>query len=212
MASLTWTAWELLDGAGPRALRLAPTLLSGMSFRWERREETDSFLGVLGGTVFELREQGEAVAFRSSGPDANAARALLRRHLRLDDGVVTCEVASWREALPRFARAAEALPGCRVLRILDPLETLITFIGSANDNIKRNMQMVRALCADFEENLIGADEQGDEHHRFPSVEQLLRLSEERLWALGWGYRAPRLHRVARQLRMLAQRLNPPTSS
>jgi N-glycosylase/DNA lyase len=196
-----WSEWQVLERTGPRSLRCAPTLLSGMSFRWWRRkegeEEEETFLGVLDGTICELKELDAAVCFRSSNPDT--ARALLRKHLRLDDGVDACEVAPWCEALPRFRRAAAAVPGCRVLRILDPLECLVTFIGSANNNIKRNMQMVRDLCADFEENRLGADPYGGEHYRFPSVAQLLSLSEKRLWELGWGYRAPRVFKVARQL-------------
>ena len=198
-----WSEWQVLERTGPRSLRLAPTLLSGMSFRWWRRkegeEEEETFLGVVEDTICELKELDAAVCFRSSNPDTDAACALLRKHLRLDDGVDACEVPTWREALPRFRRAAAAVPGCRVLRILDPLECLITFIGSANNNIKRNMQMVRDLCADFEENRLGADPNGGEHYSFPSVAQLLSLSEQRLWELGWGYRAPRVFKVARQL-------------
>lgn len=198
-----WSEWQVLERTGPRSLRLAPTLLSGMSFRWWRRkegeEEEETFLGVVEDTICELKELDAAVCFRSSNPDTDAACALLRKHLRLDDGVDACEVPTWREALPRFRRAAAAVPGCRVLRILDPLECLITFIGSANNNIKRNMQMVRDLCADFEENRLGADPYGGEHYSFPSVAQLLSLSEQRLWELGWGYRAPRVFKVARQL-------------
>ena len=198
-----WSEWQVLERTGPRSLRCAPTLLSGMSFRWWRRkegeEEEETFLGVLGETIVELKELDAAVCFRSSDPDTDAACALLRKHLRLDDGIDACEVAPWCEALPRFRRAAAAVPGCRVLRILDPLECLVSFIGSANNNIKRNMQMVRDLCAEFKENHLGSDPYGGEHYRFPSVAQLLRLSEQRLWELGWGYRAPRVFKVARQL-------------
>ena len=198
-----WSEWQVLERTGPRSLRCAPTLLSGMSFRWwrhkEGEEEEETFLGVLGETIVELKELDAAVCFRSSDPDTDAACALLRKHLRLDDGIDACEVAPWCEALPRFRRAAAAVPGCRVLRILDPLECLVSFIGSANNNIKRNMQMVRDLCAEFKENHLGSDPYGGEHYRFPSVAQLLRLSEQRLWELGWGYRAPRVFKVARQL-------------
>tara|TARA_B110001452_G_scaffold149984_1_gene124813 strand:+ start:1246 stop:2472 length:1227 start_codon:yes stop_codon:yes gene_type:complete len=190
--------WAPLDGTTTAALRLAPTLLSGMSFRWERSSD-DTYVGVLDGVICELRESGESVDFRSSEPDVAVARTVLRRHLRLDDGLIACESEVWRSALPQFRRTAAVLPGCRVLRILDPLEALITFIGSANNNIKRNMQMVKALCAHFPENRLGCDAYGSEHHRFPTVKQLLTLSEQQLWELGWGYRAPRVHKVARQL-------------
>lgn len=202
--------WAPLDGTTTAALRLGPTLLSGMSFRWEKcmslqdgadgtSSQQDTYIGVLDGIIYELREAGETVDFRSSEPNSTVARTTLRRHLRLDDGLIACESNAWCSAVPEFHRAAAVLPGCRVLRILDPLETLITFIGSANNNIKRNMQMVKALCAHFQENWLGSDALGGEHHRFPTVDQLITLSEQQLWELGWGYRAPRVYKVARQL-------------
>ena len=33
----------------------------------------------------------------------------------------------------------------------------------------------------------------------PTLAQLLTLSEQALWDLGWGYRAPRLYKLARDL-------------
>ena len=101
---------QLVDlGNGPAAHKLARRIWERSQRREQRdRDDFDTMLRLNVLNCFWtpdeefgcMREQGEAVAFRSSGPDANAARALLRRHLRLDDGVVTCEVASWREALP----------------------------------------------------------------------------------------------------------------
>jgi 3-methyladenine DNA glycosylase/8-oxoguanine DNA glycosylase len=45
-------------------------------------------------------------------------------------------------------------PGGRLLA-LPLLEAIICFVGSANNNIKRNSQMVAALCAEFQENALG---------------------------------------------------------
>ena len=59
------------------------------------------------------------------------------------------------------------------------------------------MQMVASLCASFEENRLGCDSEGAALFSFPSVAQLCSLSEERLWELGWRYRAPRLHKLSR---------------
>jgi 3-methyladenine DNA glycosylase/8-oxoguanine DNA glycosylase len=99
----------------------------------------------------------------------------------------------------RFLECAAALPGVRVLRILDEWECLVTFMGSANNNIKRNMAMVRDLCAAFPANSLGRDLYGDEHFAFPGVEQVASLSEAQLWELGWGYRSPRLFKLAREV-------------
>ena len=59
--------------------------------------------------------------------------------------------------------------------------------------------MVEKLCAEFEENRLGLDAYGEPHYAFPTVEQLLTLDESRLHEIGWGYRAPRLYKLSRQL-------------
>lgn len=194
-------------------LRLAPTLLSGMSFRWRQRED-GIFEGVLGGHAYELRETEDSVLFRVLSADkpgdvdsnqaGDDAESRLRAHLSLERGA---DVDSWLPRLrhpapPCFVTAASFLGGVRVLTV-DRLEAVVAFMGSANNNIKRNMQMVEALCAHFGEatriELRPGSERPAAFYRFPSVAQLLELSVEDLWALGWGYRAPRLHRLAREL-------------
>lgn len=170
--------------ASPSALRLRPTLLSGMSFRWQYREPSRSYLGVLGQTAFELREHEHTVTFRTLGSKQAAGQEqhvrLLRAHLSLDRG---CDVQKkWldrtKDVPDQFLRAASVLQGVRVLTI-DRLEALVAFMGSANNNIKRNMQMIEKLCSEFEENWICDDEYGSSYYVFPSVEQMLRLSEAR---------------------------------
>lgn len=72
-------------------------------------------------------------------------------------------------------------------------------MGSANNNIKRNMAMTRDLCAAFPSNSLGVDAYGNEHFSFPRPEQVASLAEAELWELGWGYRAPRLFKLAREV-------------
>ena len=168
----------------PTSLRLGPTLLSGMSFRWRHRHGQGSYankahsegyldslslldgsyIGVLRDTIFEAREDDQTVWFRVHNPrkePAESAEAALRAHFSLGRGV---DAASWT-GLPttpvQFRKAAAALPGVRCLSILSHVEALVTFVGSANNNIKRNMQMVAALCAEFPSNLLGTDAYGE---------------------------------------------------
>ena len=202
-------AWRPL--ATHRVVRLAPTLLSGMSFRWSRVSDNEgTFVGVIGTMILEVRECGGGLEFRCAEPSyAAEAAALLRAHLRLDDDDGDCDEARfWREsaatspAMSRYRKCASRLPGVRVLHILDAWECVVTFMGSANNNIKRNMQMARSLAAAFPANLIGTDAYGEEHHSWPTVEEVSTLSEETLWDLGWGYRAPRLYKLCRQAQEL----------
>lgn len=235
------TGWSAL-GVEPADLRLASTLMSGQSFRWERRlVDADGaqgaraqfpadmiplaegkagpkgaafveYVGPVENHLFVLRETASDVYFRdatidSSGSAAaikkstDAARDCLRKYLRLpalpsavpdtngiDRGALW---RLWQSIDPGLARRWATFPGGRLLA-LPLLEAVICFVGSANNNIKRNSQMVAALCAEFaEENTLGQVD-GQEYHAFPSLEQIASVSEERLWEIGWGYRAPRI--------------------
>ena len=189
-------------------MSLAPTLLSGMSFRWRRSADDSSiFSGVLGSHIVEVRADAESAYFRcGSDSDPRSVEALLRAHLRLDDEIAAaCDHAPFLAASAEFREAAAALPGVRVLHILDPLECLVTFMGSANNNIKRCCQMVQSLCAAFPSNSLGTDSLGLEHFAFPTVAQLTSLDESELWGLGWGYRAPRLYKLSRELAARGER-------
>jgi 3-methyladenine DNA glycosylase/8-oxoguanine DNA glycosylase len=216
----TWPdAWTPLEA---EATNLAPSLLSGMSFRWwkvgsigdDEEEAAGHFVGVLSGEVVELKQSGMgAVSYRCRrSSDQEVVVSLLRSHLRLDEASASPHHHRWQSdskgadlphpAVARYRVCARVLPFTRVLKILDPWECLVTFMGSANNNIKRNMQMTRSLAAAFPCNLIGTDAYGVEHHAFPSVDEVASLTEDTLWKLGWGYRAPRLYKLSRQVQSL----------
>ena len=74
--------------------------------------------------------------------------------------------------------------GIRLLKN-DAFEVLVSFIISANNNIKRIQKSLFALCEKF--------------GGFPSHEQLLSLSVQDFVSLGLGYRAPQLHKALRQI-------------
>jgi N-glycosylase/DNA lyase len=211
--SSSWNArsssWRPLHTNGV-SIALAPTLLSGMTFRW-KRTVSGTFIGVLGTHAIELCEgtSGNLSWRCTNNDDVTSADALLRAHLRLDSKFCAYRHAHWQppadematedRGLAEFRIAAVTLPGVRVVRVLDLLECVIAFMGSANNNIKRNMQMLESLCAAFPTNKVACDPDGNDCFRFPTLEQLSTLSEEVLWSLGWGYRAPRLFHLVREL-------------
>ena len=205
-------SWHAL-AVPPAVLRLPATLLSGMSFRWHPLTpeplDTDrwtqpSFVGVLGHRVYELSELPDSCRWRllhADEPNEAEAESALRQHLRLDVGPSDAQLQTWSSAPqvpPEYTRAARGLPGVRVLSV-EILECLVAFLGSANNTIKRNMQMVASLCSAFPQNLLVTDSHGTRHYSFPSVAQLLSVTEKELWELGWGYRAPRLYKLVREL-------------
>ena len=215
--------WRAL-GAPPTELRLASTLMSGQSFRWERRLASNDdaakprswraqypgdlaalgeralldtalrhveYVGPIERHLFVLRETQSDVFFRvvSDDSDPDEARDCLRRYLRLPPapGAPPDPHALRRAELDRGwgSRALDPglderllrYPGVRLLALplreavvspatvgpnplsrsrLTPLLSQYCFMGSANNNIKRNSQMVAAMCAEFDDNLLGS--------------------------------------------------------
>lgn len=90
--------------------------------------------------------------------------------------------------LEQFSFLEPALKYSRGVRILkqQPLETLICFIISANNNISRIKKSVNYICEHFGENL------EDGNFAFPTLEELLKITEKDFVLAGTGYRAPYL--------------------
>lgn len=84
----------------------------------------------------------------------------------------------------RFAELALYLEGARVLR-QDPLECLIQFICSSNNNIQRITKMVDFISS--KGNFLG-NVGGYGFFGFPTLERLTMVSESELREAGFGYR------------------------
>ena len=81
--------------------------------------------------------------------------------------------------------------GIRILN-QDIFETIISFIVSANNNIKRIQKILFAIREKYGSNM------GD-YFAFPSIKQLKRASIDDFRKLGAGYRAEYLYKAVRQL-------------
>lgn len=84
----------------------------------------------------------------------------------------------------------------RVLRQA-PFETLISFIISQNNNIKRITGIIERLCENFGERIITSD--NSLGFAFPSAEALAALSEEALAPLRAGFRTKYIIDAARKI-------------
>lgn len=81
--------------------------------------------------------------------------------------------------------------GIRILK-QDLFETLISFIVSANNNIKRIQLILNRLREKLGKNM------GD-YYAFPTQEKLLSVDEQFFKDIGAGYRASYLYKVVRQV-------------
>ncbi|KAJ0923112.1 putative DNA-(apurinic or apyrimidinic site) lyase [Helianthus annuus] len=167
-------------------LFLPLTFPTGQTFRWKQTAPFQ-YTGVIGPHLVSLFQDSTKTAYclhNTPKCDQDSARSHLFDFLNM--GI--CLGDLWDEfsvSDPRFAELAGCLSGARVLR-QDPLECLIQFICSSNNNIKRITQMV-----DFVSklgNYVGEVE-GVGFYQFPDLDRLSKVSEEELRKAGFGYRA-----------------------
>jgi N-glycosylase/DNA lyase len=172
-------------------LDLAASLESGQAHRWER--EGQWYCGVVRGNVIKLRQTSRCIEFRG-GPSPEASLlALLHSYFRLDDDIsaIYAEIGRDRKVADMIAR----FPGLRLLRI-EPWECVVSFICSANSNLRRIHQSMERLASCY-----GAPIRLDGRvwHAFPTPAELAEAGEEGLRRLGLGFRAPYVAQTTRMV-------------
>lgn len=161
------------------------TFPTGQTFRWKQTGSLQ-FTGVIGSHLFSLKhlDNGDvAYCLHHTSSEPNAVPALLDF---CNVGISLGDM--WEEfstSDSRFAELARHLGGARVLR-QDPLECLIQFLCSSNNNIGRITRMVDFVSSLG--NYLGNVE-GFEFYEFPSLDRLALVSEAELREAGFGYRA-----------------------
>uniref|UniRef100_A0A2N9HIX7 DNA-(apurinic or apyrimidinic site) lyase n=1 Tax=Fagus sylvatica TaxID=28930 RepID=A0A2N9HIX7_FAGSY len=167
-------------------LSLPLTFPTGQTFRWKQTGPLQ-YTGVVHSHLVSLNHlQNGDVSYclhHTTTSETSARSALLDF---LNAGISLSEIWEVFSASdPRFAELACHLGGARVLR-QDPLECLIQFLCSSNNNIKRITKMVDFVSSLG--NYLGTVE-GLQFYQFPSLEQLAMVSEAQLREAGFGYRA-----------------------
>mmetsp|Transcript_1430 Transcript_1430/g.1546 ORF Transcript_1430/g.1546 Transcript_1430/m.1546 type:complete len:377 (-) Transcript_1430:3-1133(-) len=91
--------------------------------------------------------------------------------------------------------AFDQFTGIRILR-QDPWETLISFICSSNNNVKRISKMCDSICTEFGKYI--NEYNGIKYYSFPTAADLSSSPkvESRLRVLGFGYRAKYIYQTA----------------
>ncbi|XP_009904240.2 N-glycosylase/DNA lyase [Dryobates pubescens] len=181
----------------PAELRLDLVLSSGQTFRWWE-SSPGAWTGVLGEHVWTLRQDRDRLWYTVYGKEENGHPAeaamldaaemeqILRDYFQLDVGLPALYRA-WGAADPHFCKVAKDFPGVRVLR-QDPVECLLSFICTSNNHISRITAMIERFCQAFGRRLCYLDDQAV--HAFPPLSALTGAdTEDRLRALGFGYRA-----------------------
>lgn len=187
----------------PRGYSVKDTLECGQCFRYESYTADDGereYYMIASSRTVRIRENDEFIFLFGSSEEDNE---FWYRYLALDIDwhAIKEEVADLCGRDSRLAEAAEIGGGIAILR-QDPLEALLSFIISQNNNIPRIRKIVRRLCAAYGTRLIDPTPDGKcpcgfEGGRdcdscgacfsFPTCEDIL-ASPERLSDVGLGFR------------------------
>lgn len=189
-------------------LRLDLVLASGQSFRWKQNQLTKIWTGVIGNSVWELKQDGDHVAYFVHDPHTKGSshkkeveeryNAVLEDYFNLNVNVEKL-FQQWCKADRHFADVSKTFRGMRTLR-LDPVENTFSFICSSNNNIPRITSLVNSLCRLYGKKLRTVGGEEGEYFTFPGVHALAgEKVEQELRDAGFGYRAKFINQSAKMM-------------
>ncbi|NBG87504.1 DNA-3-methyladenine glycosylase family protein [Isachenkonia alkalipeptolytica] len=164
----------------------------GQAFRWEEKED-NRFLLTACQRVIEVEKSGDRILFHNT--DLRDFERIWWDYFDLDTDYERIQ----KRLIRRDPVMEEAVTFGRGIRILkqEPFETLISFIISSNNNIKRIKGSVEGLARKYGEVIQRYD--GKLHYAFPTPGALSSATLEELKLLGLGYRARYVKDTAEQV-------------
>ncbi|KAJ2355695.1 8-oxoguanine glycosylase ogg1 [Coemansia erecta] len=171
-------------------LRLDPTLTCGQAFRWKPTGPNE-WTCALWDTAIDLKQTPTSIQYRILNqlahqcPPINIEQAL-RDYFQLHVSFQKlCD--TWARIDPDITRLRDQQAGVRILR-QPVVETLLVFIASSNNNIKRITMLADRLSEHYGQRI---DTQKGPFFTFPTLEKINQDPdiEGTLARLGFGYRA-----------------------
>lgn len=168
-----------------RCFNLALTLDCGEAFRWEQQED-GSWSGVAFGKYLNISEKEDGV-FILKNTSLEDFESVWRNYFDFGrDYASICERLKQDELL---SSTIDEYYGIRILN-QEPWEALFSFVISQQNNIKRIKGIIKRLCNAYGEEVF------EGWHAFPSAKTLSVLTVQDFEALGAGYRAKYLKKLA----------------
>ena len=163
------------------------TFNCGQAFRW--KSITDFiFTCVLGEKIITVSKDGDTLSFFPCNEEDKA--------FFINYFDITTDYKAVENLMRKNEVISTCVPYAKGIRILNqaPFETLISFIISANNNIKRISKTINNLCVTAGERI------GDsEHFSFPTPKSLADMNIDELKQVGTGYRAPYIKDTATKI-------------
>ena len=163
----------------------------GQCFRWN--EENDkSYTGVFKGNVLNVKKEKDTIIFKGiiNGNIKDVVEDYF--DLKRDYTKIKSELSKIDSNLKT---SVEYGNGIRILN-QDLIETILSFIISANNNIPRIKGIIERICKNFGDKIVWREKT---YYAFPSLEQLKNVSIEEYRKLGLGFRDKRIYDTVHML-------------
>lgn len=177
----------------PNEVCLKKVLRCGQAFRWKCID------GIYSCSIKKrilLLKQNDNILQYGSIPYMKDTISIITEYFNL--GVNVNQLyKKWCIRDHRFSKCSSSFQGVRILK-QDPWETLISFICSSNNNVKRISKMCESLTIHYGTYL--GEFQGINHYTFPLPADLAGDDiEQQLRDLGFGYRARFINQTAKMM-------------
>ena len=157
------------------------TLECGQCFRWEKVDET-TYIGVIQDRVIKITQNGNKIYIWSSLKE-NLKQVVYDYFDLAKD--YTCLEKDIAELDSNVKESLKYSSGIHILN--QPLfETIISYIISANNNIKRISRSVKDISKKYGTKVMFEDK---EYYLFPTLNEMKNASVDELLACGTGFRA-----------------------
>lgn len=163
------------------------TLDCGQAFRWEKQKD-GSYSGVAGGYFLNLSKDGDDLVFKNTTKESFDSFWINYFDLNKDYEKI-CNTLKKDKLL---SSTIDEYYGIRILN-QDSWEALCSFVISQQNNIKRIKLIISRLCKAY------GEEAAPGYYTFPSAQRLAKLTVEDFEALGTGYRAKYLEKLAKDV-------------
>ena len=163
----------------------------GQCFRWNEQEDM-SYTGVFKGNVLNVKKENNVIIFK--GMVNGDIKEVVEDYfdLKRDYRKLKEKLSNIDNNLKLSIQYGE---GIRILN-QELVETILSFIISANNNIPRIKKIIEQICEQYGDKISW---QGKIYYAFPSLEQLKNVSIEDYRKLGTGFRDKRLYETVQLL-------------
>lgn len=157
------------------------TLECGQCFRWEKIDE-DEYIGVISDRVIRIRQQKNKLYIWTSLKEN--LEKVIKEYFDLNTNYKALE----NEISKIDKNICESLKYSSGIHILNqPLfETIISYIISANNNIKRISRSVKDISKKYGKKVVF---EGKDYYLFPTLEEFKNITIDDLLSCGTGFRA-----------------------